>query len=428
MNRNPWLGMVLAGLLAAPFAVQADVWQELFKRQLSAAEAGDADAQYEVSAMYLKGRGVAPDRAQARAWLEKAAAQGHERAESKLARMKLAEEKFREILSRAQQGDPEAAYEVGVSYMKGIGTDIDYDEAGRWLGRVAETGQERALFDLGYLYYKAVQDPARFATARRLFEEAASKGNARAAFYLGEMYAAGDGGNKDLDQAANWYRKAAEAGLDQAKGRLLDIEEERAMARRRAAREAEQARVAEAEAKAAKRDASPGKAAPPRPARRAGYGLEDLTQARWQRGDRPLLFLPSAQSTCEPEGKELVCYTENLTRERPPYLLTYRTKSRISPVSGKGEFTVVYRNLVVQVDKLEAADEDESVDGSGYDSGEEKGFAVKTGWTREHRVSCHFVSHETIQCVKDGAHHIKAVAAPAGDKPALAKDGRPSAG
>ena len=42
-----------------------------------AAEAGDADSQYQVGMMYWNGQGVVVDYEQGRAWIEKAAAQDH---------------------------------------------------------------------------------------------------------------------------------------------------------------------------------------------------------------------------------------------------------------------------------------------------------------------------------------------------------------
>ena len=63
-------------------AVTASLW---FK---DAANSGLGPAQYELGRLYLQGRGVPLDRAQALGWLEKAAAQGVEGAAEKIARIK----------------------------------------------------------------------------------------------------------------------------------------------------------------------------------------------------------------------------------------------------------------------------------------------------------------------------------------------------
>ena len=46
------------------------------------------------------------------------------------------------------------------------------------------------------------------------------QGDAEAQFQLGECYENGDTVNKDLQQAANWYRMAAEQGHEPAKEAL----------------------------------------------------------------------------------------------------------------------------------------------------------------------------------------------------------------
>ena len=64
---------------------KAGQYYETARRQWEkAATAGDADAQYQLGVLYREGLGIAADPAQARAWFEKAAAQGHEAAKAAL--------------------------------------------------------------------------------------------------------------------------------------------------------------------------------------------------------------------------------------------------------------------------------------------------------------------------------------------------------
>lgn len=60
-------------------------YRTAMKVWLGAAESGDADAQNYVGEILLKGLGTAPDPAAAAGWFEKAAAQGHKRAQANLA-------------------------------------------------------------------------------------------------------------------------------------------------------------------------------------------------------------------------------------------------------------------------------------------------------------------------------------------------------
>ena len=52
----------------------------------------------------------------------------------------------------------------------------------------------------------------------------AESGNVHAQFKLATMYEAGDGVNKDIEQAKNWYTKAASAGSAVARQRLTYLE------------------------------------------------------------------------------------------------------------------------------------------------------------------------------------------------------------
>ena len=64
---------------------KAGQYYETARRQWEkAATAGDADAQYQLGVLCREGLGIAADPAQARAWFEKAAAQGHEAAKAAL--------------------------------------------------------------------------------------------------------------------------------------------------------------------------------------------------------------------------------------------------------------------------------------------------------------------------------------------------------
>jgi predicted aspartyl protease len=64
------------------------------------ADAGNADAQYALAMMYQAGRGVAPDRAQALTWLEKAAAQGQPQANLLVGRRQMLQGQHAEAATR----------------------------------------------------------------------------------------------------------------------------------------------------------------------------------------------------------------------------------------------------------------------------------------------------------------------------------------
>ena len=88
------------------------------------ADRGEADAQYKLGVMYSDGRGVAQDEAQATAWYRKAAAQGHS----------------------------DAQFCLGVKYQNGLGLPKDDVQAVLWYCRAAENEHADALFGLGCMY------------------------------------------------------------------------------------------------------------------------------------------------------------------------------------------------------------------------------------------------------------------------------------
>ena len=83
-----------------------------FEAAKAKAEAGDRDAQFDLGVMYIIGMGVGRDSAEAAKWYRKAAEQGHANAQNNL----------------------------GLMYMSGRGVAKDNAEAVKWLGKAAEQG------------------------------------------------------------------------------------------------------------------------------------------------------------------------------------------------------------------------------------------------------------------------------------------------
>jgi TPR repeat protein len=89
---------------------------------------------------------------------------------------------LREWQPLAEQGNPEASYQLGILYYRGEGVQQDYAEAARW------------------------------------FEQAAGDGDADAQYNMGLMHANGQGVAKDLVRAHMWFTLAA-AGYAKGAGR-----------------------------------------------------------------------------------------------------------------------------------------------------------------------------------------------------------------
>src|SRR5687767_3621235 len=61
---------------------------------------------------------------------------------------------FKETKARAEQGDPEAQYNLAVMHDMGIGAPKNYTESGKWYAKAAAQGIAEAQFQLGVRYYE----------------------------------------------------------------------------------------------------------------------------------------------------------------------------------------------------------------------------------------------------------------------------------
>ena len=84
----------------------------------------------------------------------------------------------------------------------------------------AEQGDAQAQFKLGLMHYNGEGWPQDFKQAFFWFSKAAEQGNAEAQYNLGIMYDNGEGVPEDNVQAVAWYRQAAEQGQIAAQFKL----------------------------------------------------------------------------------------------------------------------------------------------------------------------------------------------------------------
>jgi TPR repeat protein len=125
-------------------------------------------------------------------------------------------ESFKSLFNRAQKGDRECQYLVGIAFLNGEGITQDVSEALKWIHRAAEGGYPIAQLWLGE-FYRAGED---YAESRKWYHLAADNGNADAQYALGVVYGFGQGVPKDSAEAAKWYRMAAEQGHSTAQNNL----------------------------------------------------------------------------------------------------------------------------------------------------------------------------------------------------------------
>ncbi len=157
-----------------------------------AADAGLAEAQYNLAEMCALGQGIPADEGQALARYRQAAEKGHVAAQ----------------------------FTLGLLHQGGRGVTRDAAKAAEWFRKAAEKGHAAAQCSLGRLHLDGSGVPADDTQAFRWFHKAAEQGHPEAQFQLGEIYLRGRGVPRDKERAAYWYRKAAKQGHAGARSRL----------------------------------------------------------------------------------------------------------------------------------------------------------------------------------------------------------------
>ncbi len=152
------------------------------------AEAGDAQAQYDLGSRYIDGLSVARDPKLATQWLEKAAAQG---------------------LAPAQ-------YRLGSLYRDGKGLRNDSKLAYSWFKRSAEQGNARAMHNLAVVLAEGVNGTPDYAGAAEWFQKGAEYGIKDSQFNVAILYARGLGVSQDLVQSYKWFSIASMLGDEDA--------------------------------------------------------------------------------------------------------------------------------------------------------------------------------------------------------------------
>jgi len=247
----------MAGVAAAaqqpaqkPVALTSASAAELRQR----AEAGDAQAQFELARAYEDGNGVAQDDAAAVEWFRKSAEQRNALAENSLGVMyalgrgvnRDREEAVRWYKKAAKNGQAEAMYNVAISYYNGEGVDSSMDAACTWMTAAQRKGDaqaaealkhieqetnkrvDRCKFDLAGLYEKGDELPQDLPAAVALYRETAQQDHKQnifsssAQFKLCQLYAVGKGVPQDYAQAKAWCKKSEVGSAYVVMGRMAE--------------------------------------------------------------------------------------------------------------------------------------------------------------------------------------------------------------
>lgn len=385
-----------------------DIWQTLFKEKLQEARQGNSNAQFDVASMYQNGRGVKPDLDKAIEWYKKSAEQDNTQAVSRLKLLEANKERFKRILTKADTGNAESQYKLGKMYTEGVGISIDYTRATKAFESAAQQGYAKAEYNLGLNYYEGTGVKRNRKTAYKWFKAAAEQGDPAAQYYLGKMYASGSGVKQNYTTSLEWFGKAVDGGFNQARGEMIDVSEKMKVKKAKKASPAPKKKVAVKKKPVAKASKSKPKKAAEKtdaPEDTPEFAIEDLMVAAWNRNNKPVAYLPSSINNCRTEEKNIVCYSDNQTRESGSNNIKFKTKSVMEDFSKDGSFRVTYRNLVIDsipIVTAEASPDDDEV-GSEDDSAA-SAYKVKPGWGKEHTLHCQLKDSGTVSCLKNNTH------------------------
>ena len=124
---------------------------------------------------------------------------------------------YRELITLAEQGNPEAQLKVGFMYYSGKGISRDYQKAVYWFKKSAMQGNPLAQSNVGYMYKEGQGVSQDYSEAAKCYHQAAGRGNALAQLVLGSLYEKGLGVPQDEVQSLMWFTLAASQGNANAK-------------------------------------------------------------------------------------------------------------------------------------------------------------------------------------------------------------------
>ena len=124
-------------------------------------------------------------------------------------------------ISLAHIGDNEkAATVLGIMLMDGIGTIQNPSRAFKVLSEEAKKGDTEAEFRIGLIYLGGEGAPQNEKKAYEYINAAATKGHGGAIYALASMYEKGAGVKEDKEKAIELYQKAAALGIKEAEKKL----------------------------------------------------------------------------------------------------------------------------------------------------------------------------------------------------------------
>ncbi len=117
------------------------------------------------------------------------------------------------LTAAALDGDPTAAFEIGVRYAEGRYVPVDLTKSAAWYRRAAEDGVAVAQYRLASLYERGRGVAKNVKQAVAWYRRAADQGNINAMHNLAVLLSQGVDGQRDEAKALEWFLSAAGYGV-----------------------------------------------------------------------------------------------------------------------------------------------------------------------------------------------------------------------
>ena len=224
-------------------------FEEALTYYRKASEAKDSYADYRIAKMYLKGEGVNVDLQRAEDYLLKAA-EKVTLANYDLAKLyednpeifyksentifSLYQEALNQMFEQEQNGhDVFTEMRIASMYLNGKGTEINISEAVNWLDKASQQGNPDAAYQLGYIYLSDKYNISDINKSNEYYAQALSgyekaeeeNSNATAEYRIGLIYLNALGVEQDVDKAINWFAKSTLNGNASAAYKLAVLYE-----------------------------------------------------------------------------------------------------------------------------------------------------------------------------------------------------------
>jgi len=178
---------------------------------MKASQQDHTEAQYILATMYEKGTGVPRNEKEAFNLFSKAAFRGHERAVVILGSGKWDAYMHKRPVGDDTFFDTPPLEETLPAQEEKPDLEQKTDLEQKYLAK-AEQGNVDAQYNLGIMYYHGEGVPKNLDEALHWFHLAAEQNDADAQYNLGFMYGKGEGTKKDQRQSLEWFQKAAAQG------------------------------------------------------------------------------------------------------------------------------------------------------------------------------------------------------------------------